>query len=243
MAAPERAKATPSGPDRPTASPSAPLSSGPGDTQAAFLRRARHHPTARRPPQRRPRRHWDDPDVVSAVAGSLAGAATAVFVCPLDVLKTRLQVTAVAAGTSPSGAARSGRRPGIASSLRSIFAAEGVAGLYRGLTPTLAALLPNWAVYFTTYDRLKASIGDAAAERGWVSGEERGGGGGGRAGAAGSLLLRLLRLPSPLLLPPLLLPLPLARRRSTSTPPGGRRGTTPRCTASRRAAPAARRCW
>jgi len=185
MAAPERAKATPSGPDRPTASPSAPLSSGPGDTQAAFLRRARHHPTARRPPQRRPRRHWDDPDVVSAVAGSLAGAATAVFVCPLDVLKTRLQVTAVAAGPSPSGAARSGRRPGIASSLRSIFAAEGVAGLYRGLTPTLAALLPNWAVYFTTYDRLKASIGDAAAERGWVSGEERGGGGGGEGRGGG----------------------------------------------------------
>lgn len=33
-----------------------------------------------------------DPQLIHAVSGALAGALTAVVVCPLDVLKTRLQV-------------------------------------------------------------------------------------------------------------------------------------------------------
>jgi hypothetical protein len=80
---------------------------------------------------------------VSAVAGAAAGALTATLVCPLDVLKTRLQV-------------QRGAPAGIGVNLGRIVADEGVRGLYRGLTPTLAALLPNWAVYFSLYDRLKA---------------------------------------------------------------------------------------
>ncbi|KAK9804375.1 hypothetical protein WJX72_009817 [[Myrmecia] bisecta] len=102
------------------------------------------------------KRHWDDPEVVSAVSGGLAGALTATFICPLDVLKTRLQVQRTA----------SVQYVGITGGLSKILHEEGFRGLYRGLSPTLFALLPNWAVYFTVYERLKVTFTERAAESG-----------------------------------------------------------------------------
>ncbi|GAB4818386.1 hypothetical protein N2152v2_005432 [Parachlorella kessleri] len=90
-----------------------------------------------------------DPEVSNALSGGIAGAITATVVCPLDVLKTRLQVQRKAAT----------QYAGIGGGLSKILREEGMRGLYRGLTPTLMALLPNWAVYFTVYERLKTTIG------------------------------------------------------------------------------------
>ncbi|GAX83249.1 hypothetical protein CEUSTIGMA_g10675.t1 [Chlamydomonas eustigma] len=84
-------------------------------------------------------------EIINAFSGAIAGALTATFVCPLDVLKTRLQVQRISE--------RHGG--GIAKGLANIVRQEGLKGLYRGLGPTLVALLPNWAVYFTVYDKLK----------------------------------------------------------------------------------------
>ncbi|XP_020582815.1 nicotinamide adenine dinucleotide transporter 2, mitochondrial-like [Phalaenopsis equestris] len=86
----------------------------------------------------------------NACAGASAGIIAATFVCPLDVIKTRLQVLGLS-NLPPSATGGSL----IISSLKQIIKNEGFRGLYHGLSPTILALLPNWAVYFTVYDKLK----------------------------------------------------------------------------------------
>ncbi|KAJ4959859.1 hypothetical protein NE237_019769 [Protea cynaroides] len=82
-------------------------------------------------------------------ASRFQGAIAATFVCPLDVIKTRLQVH----GLKAPHAGHKGSF--IIASLQSIIKNEGVRGMYRGLSPTIMALLPSWAVYFTVYEQLK----------------------------------------------------------------------------------------
>ncbi|XP_028073280.1 nicotinamide adenine dinucleotide transporter 2, mitochondrial-like isoform X8 [Camellia sinensis] len=76
--------------------------------------------------------------IICDAAADAAAAAT--FVCPLDVIKTRLQVHGLpeAHHSGPKGSI-------IITSLQNIIRTEGLKGLYRGLSPTLVALLPNWA--------------------------------------------------------------------------------------------------
>ncbi|KAL6564157.1 Nicotinamide adenine dinucleotide transporter 1, chloroplastic [Orobanche minor] len=116
----------------------------------------------------------------NAGAGAAAGVIAATFVCPLDVIKTRLQVHGLPQLTSANIKAALGLRDDvdalsdesmttmlvyncagsvIAGSLEQIFQKEGLRGMYRGLAPTALALLPNWAVYFTIYDQLKFFLG------------------------------------------------------------------------------------
>nr|CAD1834700.1 unnamed protein product [Ananas comosus var. bracteatus] len=88
-----------------------------------------------------------------ALAGASAGAVAATFVCPLDVIKTRLQVHGL-----PRMHPSHRRGSIIISSLDQIIKTEGFQGLYRGLTPTIVALLPTWTVYFTVYNQLKSFL-------------------------------------------------------------------------------------
>ncbi|XP_077218512.1 nicotinamide adenine dinucleotide transporter 1, chloroplastic-like [Tasmannia lanceolata] len=89
----------------------------------------------------------------NAAAGAAAGAIAATFVCPLDVIKTRFQVHGLP--KLDNGSAKGSL---IVGSLKQIAKKEGVRGMYRGLTPTMIALLPNWAVYFSMYDQLKSLL-------------------------------------------------------------------------------------
>ncbi|KAF5207003.1 Nicotinamide adenine dinucleotide transporter 1 protein [Thalictrum thalictroides] len=89
----------------------------------------------------------------NAGAGAAAGMIAATFVCPLDVIKTRFQVHGL-----PKLGDGTVKGSLIVGSLQQIFRKEGIRGMYRGLSPTVLALLPNWAVYFTMYEQLKCLL-------------------------------------------------------------------------------------
>ncbi|GLU16802.1 hypothetical protein SLE2022_332160 [Rubroshorea leprosula] len=89
----------------------------------------------------------------NAGAGAAAGVIAATFVCPLDVIKTRFQVHGLP--KLNNGGVKGSL---IVGSLEQIFHKEGLRGMYRGLAPTVLALLPTWAVYFTMYEQLKSLL-------------------------------------------------------------------------------------
>ena len=113
------------------------------------------------------------------VAGALAGTTEHTAMFPLDTIKTRMQTAsrvipnpAVAAATKASPGGGGLGRPSlgttllappryVSSSMRSaassLLRAEGVAGLYRGVAAVAAGAGPAHAVYFATYEKVKAS--------------------------------------------------------------------------------------
>ncbi|PWA61738.1 NAD+ transporter 1 [Artemisia annua] len=102
------------------------------------------------------------PALCNAAAGATAGVIAATFVCPLDVIKTRFQVHGLPQLNTNAGTIRGSL---IVGSLEQIFRNEGIRGMYRGLSPTILALLPNWAVYFTVYEQLKGLLGSDGNHR------------------------------------------------------------------------------
>lgn len=119
-----------------------------------------------------------------AAAASCGAALTALAVTPFDVVKTRMQLAAEAPrgvgamATCPSCGVfvlnnglmehvmeksecgrffRAGTvaAPSTLRSISLIARAEGLAGLYAGLGPTLVMAVPNTALYFTAYDECR----------------------------------------------------------------------------------------
>lgn len=92
---------------------------------------------------------------ISAVSGSVAGLMSAFTVCPLDVVKTKLQVqgTFVMQGQEKL-------YHGVVGTMKCIVAEDGLRGLYRGLTPLLVGYLPSWTLYFYVYSGLRARLPD-----------------------------------------------------------------------------------
>lgn len=91
-------------------------------------------------------------------AGALAGLVNTLVLSPLDVVKTRLQVQ----GGSAAGAAATQYR-GLFHALRSMLREEGIRSYYRGLSASIWAFVPNWAIYWYTYETFKRTYSKNAA--------------------------------------------------------------------------------
>jgi len=94
---------------------------------------------------------------VNSFCGALAGVASGIVTCPLDVIKTKLQAQgsfrrqqSLSSNPSPTAVYQ-----GLFGTGSTIFKQDGIRGLYRGLGPMLLGYLPTWAVYMSVYDQSK----------------------------------------------------------------------------------------
>ena len=111
------------------------------------------------------RRRYDDatelPSHAHLAAAAEAGLVVSLITNPIWVVKTRMTLQRrVAADAIPAAAAAAGAgngaKPyaGFVDALRTIARAEGIGGLYKGITPSLV-LVSHGALQFTAYERLK----------------------------------------------------------------------------------------
>lgn len=93
---------------------------------------------------------------LNSFCGAVAGVASGIVTCPLDVIKTKLQAQGafrsrptVTPGVAGAAVAPSYR--GLLGTAAVIWTQDGLRGMYRGLGPMLIGYLPTWAVYMSVY--------------------------------------------------------------------------------------------
>lgn len=94
---------------------------------------------------------------INPLCGSLAGVASGIVTCPLDVIKTKLQAQgSFRQQTSTRNLPTTDVvYRGLIGTARTIISQDGLKGLYRGLGPMLFGYIPTWAVYMGVYDTSK----------------------------------------------------------------------------------------
>ncbi|KAG4304140.1 hypothetical protein PORY_002504 [Pneumocystis oryctolagi] len=90
-------------------------------------------------------------ETLNAVSGALSGVFSSVVVCPLDVIKTKLQLKL----NHSSSQKRVQEYKGFSDTLSKIWHENGIRGFYRGLEPLMIGYLSTWAIYFTVYEHCK----------------------------------------------------------------------------------------
>lgn len=99
-------------------------------------------------------------EVFNLMSGGLAGTVASCLTNPLEVVKTQLQSSNTASG----GALLKGRGHPWTIAKR-IFEADGPAGFFRGLPPTLVGIIPSRSAYFYAYQQAKHALDRRAGLR------------------------------------------------------------------------------
>ena len=93
----------------------------------------------------------------SFIAGATAGGIQSLICCPMELVKSRLQVQEGVVGKSHSPAPGNRTTMGYTGpwdAVRKIHGSEGLRGLSRGMTITLCREIPAFGLYFGTFDLL-----------------------------------------------------------------------------------------
>lgn len=114
--------------------------------------------------------HWNGGEELSlsqtVIAGTLSGLVAAFAVCPIDLIKVKLQVQGEASMI------KSGGYTGPIHVARVLYHTHGIAGLYKGLITTICRDMPSYGVYFWSYEwtrRLLLPSGVAMENISWTS--------------------------------------------------------------------------
>lgn len=118
------------------------------------------------PPGRVPPAAAPPPTPLLLAASAAAGVLSRCVVHPLDTIRARMMVARAPAAGAAAAAAPSGCVPppppaaprGLLATARSIAAADGARGFYRGLSVSAAMQAPAVATYLSTYDGAKAAL-------------------------------------------------------------------------------------
>lgn len=88
--------------------------------------------------------------VGSTLAGSLSGLVAKVFIYPLDLMKKRLQIQGFKGNRNEFGKKFVCRN--MFDGIFKIYSAEGILGLFKGLSPSLFKAVVTTALHFNTYE-------------------------------------------------------------------------------------------
>ena len=86
--------------------------------------------------------------LVNMGSGALSGVSSTLVIYPLDVLRRRMQLQGL--HRTPGN-----NQTGVAFEVMTILRAEGIKGMYRGLTPELCKIVPMVGCTFCVYEAMR----------------------------------------------------------------------------------------